>query len=143
VNVFDILKDRTTKWNRKAPASPGSIDRLVVESKVELPGEYLTLLRYSNGGEGELGVKPGWFQLWPAEEVVALNESYEVEQNVPGFFGIGSNGGGELLAFDTRGGKPWKVVMIPFIPMTAEEAIVIVKDFGVFIQAMGHEYEDG
>ena len=80
---------------------------------------------------------------WPAEEVIALNKSYEVEQNVPGFFGIGSNGGGELLAFDARSGKPWEVVMIPFIPMTVEEAIVIAKDFGVFIQAMGHEYEDG
>ena len=69
MNVSDILKDRTTKWNRKAPADPDSIDRLVAESKVELPEEYLALLRYSNGGEGELGVEPGWFRPGPRRKL--------------------------------------------------------------------------
>lgn len=60
---------------------------------------------------------PGWFQLWPAEKVIEYNNSYKVAENVPGFFGFGSSGGGEMLAFDMRGGKPRKVVMIPFIVM--------------------------
>lgn len=142
MNISDALKDPTAEWIRETPANPDSIDRLVAESKIELSEEYLTLLRYSNGGEGDLAVRPGWFQIWPVEEVIALNEGYEVEQNVPGFFGFGSNGGGKLFAFDTRGDKPWQVVMIPFIPMTVENTIIIAKDFEVFIQAMGHEYED-
>jgi hypothetical protein len=62
---------------------------------------------------------------------------------VPGFFGIGSSGGGELLALDTRGVQPWKVVKIPFVPMTVKEAIVIVDSFFAFIQAMGHEFKEG
>jgi hypothetical protein len=142
VNISNVLKDPSAKWDREAPASPEAIRKLVAESKIELPEEYLALLRYSNGGEGELAVEPGWFQLWPAEKVVKLNKGYEVEQNVPGFFGFGSNGGGEMLAFDTREGKPWKVVMIPFIPMMAEDAIVIAEDIRAFIQAMGHGYND-
>ena len=44
-----------------------------------------------------------------------------------------------MLAFDTRGNKPWKVVMIPFIPMRAEDAMVIADDLYSFVQSMGRE----
>jgi hypothetical protein len=141
MSILDILNDPSAKWDGEAPASSEIIRKLVAESKTELPEEYLALLLYSNGGEGELAVEPGWFQLWPAEKVVELNEGYGVEKNAPGFFGFGSNGGGEMLAFDTRECKPWKVVMIPFIPMMMEDAIVIADDFRAFIRAMGHKYD--
>ncbi len=49
-----------------------------------------------------MGADPGWFQVWPADQVVELNRGYEVCENLPGFFGIGSSGGGELLASDAR-----------------------------------------
>ena len=140
MNTPDILKDPTAKWEREPPAKSEAVQRFVAESKAELPEDYIALLHYSNGGEGELGVEPGWFQLWPAEKIIEFNRGYEVETNIPGFFGFGSNGGGEMLAFDMRGGKPWKVVMIPFIPMQAENAIVIADDFGVFLQSMGREF---
>ena len=60
-----------------------------------------------------------------------------IEEYIPGLFGFGSSGSGELLVFDTRGGKPWKIVMIPFVPMSAELTIVIAKDFEEFIRAIG------
>ncbi len=129
-------------WHRQAPALPESVRKLVIESGIELPEEYLTLMLHSNGGEGDLALEPGWVQIWPVEQVVELNKGYEVEKNVPGFFAFGSNGGGEMLAFDTREGKPWKVVMIPFIPMTADDAITIAEDFEDFARALGHEYDE-
>jgi len=142
MDILDVLKDPRTKWTREAPANRELVERLVTESAVRLPGEYLALLRYSNGGEGELGIEPGWFQLWPAEAVMSLNEAYEVGQNLPGFLGFGSNGGGELLAFDTQSGIAGQVYAIPFIPMTTEGARVVANDFSAFVRAMGHEYED-
>ncbi len=142
MNISDILKDPSAMWDREAPASSESIRKLVADSPIELPEEYLALLLCSNGGEGELAVEPGWFQLWSAGKVVELNKEYQVEKSVPGFFGFGSSGGGELLAFDARKGKPWKVVMIPFIPMVIEHAIVIAEDFEAFVRAMGYECND-
>jgi hypothetical protein len=139
MNLLHILQDSIATWDRETPATPESIEKLVAETWIELPEAYLALLRYSNGGEGKLAIEPGWFQLWSIEEVVSLNKAYEVKENIPGFFGFGSNGGGELLAFDTRGGKPWKIAMIPFVPMTAEEALIIANDFEGFIKAMGRE----
>jgi hypothetical protein len=135
INIAEILKDAV--WDTKEPAKAESIERLVAEIGKDLPSEYFALLRYSNGGEGSLDIDPGWLQLWSLEEVLEHNRGYEIEEAIPGFFGFGSSGGGELLAFDTRNGKPWKVVMIPFIPMSAKEAIVIANDFEEFIRAIG------
>ncbi len=139
MSISDLVADSSAKWDREAPAEHEAIHRLVAEALVDLPEEYLTLLRHSNGGEGELGVEPGWFQLWPTEKVIEYNNDYEVAENVPGSFGFGSSGGGEMLAFDMRDGKPWKIVMIPFIVMQIEDAIVIADDFGAFVQSMGRE----
>lgn len=104
-----------------------------------MPVEYLTLLGYSNGGEGSMASEPGWFQLWSAEEVVSLNKAHEIEDFLPGFFGFGSSGGGESLAFDTRLGQPLKIVMVPWILMAIEEVMVIANNMAEFIQAMGRE----
>jgi hypothetical protein len=140
MSISDLVADSSAKWDREVPAEPEAIQRLVAEAPVDLPEEYLTLLRHSNGGEGELGVEPGWFQLWPTEKVIEYNNGYEVAENVPGFFGFGSSSGDEMLAFDLRGGKPWKIVMIPFIVMQVEDAIIIADDFGAFVQSMGREF---
>jgi hypothetical protein len=67
------------------------------------------------------------------------NAGYKVSEFIPGFFGFGSNGGGELLAFDTRGSEPWPIVMIPFIPMDVNEARQIASSFDEFVFAIGNE----
>ncbi len=139
MRILHILQDSTATWNREAPAKPKSLRKLVTEAWVELPEEYLALLGYSNGGEGQLGIEPGWFQLWPAEDVIDLNKACNIEEYLPGFFGFGSNGGGEMLAFDTRSVKPWKIAMIPFIPMEIEDVIIIADSIEKFLQAMGHD----
>lgn len=128
--------------HHEPPASPEALRRLASAAPVALPLEYLDLLASSNGGEGELGVEPGWFQLWPAEEVMELNRGYCVPEFLPGFFGFGSNGGGELLAFDLRGGPPYRVTMVPFIPMDADEAVTIAENFAEFVAALGKVLPD-
>jgi hypothetical protein len=128
-------------WYSQPPASLEAITALRAQSGLDLPPAYLAFLERSNGGDGELGIEPGWVSLWPAEEVVGLNRNYQEEQWIPGFFGFGSNGGGELLAFDTRTPHPWKVYMIPFISVDEEEAILVAQDFTTFAQAIGRSHD--
>jgi hypothetical protein len=135
IDIAEIMKDAV--WDKEEPAKPEAIQRLVADAGKDLPEDYLALLLYSDGGSGNLGIEPGWLQLWSSADVLENNKDYEIEEYIPGFFGFGSSGGGELLAFDTRSGKPWKVVMIPFVPMSADLAIVIAKDFEEFIKAIG------
>ena len=133
----------TPIWTPGPGATQDAIDALRRAAPIELPSAYLEQLRRSNGGEGDLAVEPGWIVFWPAEEVIENNQGYEVEQWVPGLFGFGSNGGGELLAFDTREGQPFPIVMVPFIPMELEEAVVIAKDFAELLRHLGRSADAG
>jgi hypothetical protein len=120
------------KWHKQTPCSEEELQALVGRATVQLPPEYVAYLRESNGGGGDIGVEPGWIEFWRAKEVPENNRGYEVQLAVPGFYAFGSDGDGEMFAFDTRAGKPWPIVMIPFIPMTADEAIKIAPDFATF-----------
>lgn len=129
-------------WLPAPPASEAALARLRVESGIRLPSAYLTMLAESNGGEGDLGVNPGWIALWSAEDVPSHNAGYSVAEALPGFFGFGSNGGGELLAFDVRGGEPYPIVMVPFIPMQVEDAVKIAGSFEELRKFIGKQYSE-
>jgi hypothetical protein len=95
-----------------------------------LPDEYVRYCTGDGPKEGGLSAEPGWFQLWAPAEVEQLNRDYRVQEFVPGFLGFGSNGGGELLAFDSRG----HVFMIPFVPMRADDARPVADSWAEFVQ---------
>jgi hypothetical protein len=132
-----VTRKHDPRWTKGPPGSQAAIDELARKSPVPLPSEYLLFLEHSNGGEGGLGVQPGWFVMWRAEEVLEQNRGYEIEADLPGFFGFGSSGGGELLAFDTRQGEPYSIVAIPFIPLDADEALLVASSFSQFQALLG------
>jgi len=136
-----VLRDAHV--DRGSRASEAAIRSLSESAGIILPDVYLAFLRNSNGATGDLGIEPGYVVFWRAEEVVANNVGYKVAEFAPGFFGFGSNGGGELLAFDIRGLIPWPIVMIPMIPMDAKEAIQIAPDFISFLTAFGRAAPPG
>ncbi len=129
---------RTRLWLRRAPAAAWQIARLRAESGLELPWPYLHLLQSSNGGEGLLPVAPWRFVLWPVDEVLALNRRFDVDDNYPGLFGFGSDGGASLLALDARVGAhaPWPIVHVPFIGLLDELALV-ANSFDAFRAMLG------
>jgi hypothetical protein len=119
------------------PASEGAIRQLIVNAGIELPSDYIAFLSKSNGGEGELGVEPGWFRIWEAEETLANNADYSTDKYVPEFFAFGSSGGGEMFAFDLREGHGGEVVMIPFVPMNIKDARKVARNFTEFASWFG------
>jgi hypothetical protein len=139
MGIANIIGDSRANWRRCRPAKPESLRVQKDSCGVELPADYLTFLSLSDGGEGELPVEPMWFQIWSADKVIENNKSYEIRKNIPGFCGFGSNGAGELFAFDARATQPWKIVAVPFIPMRPEEAILVAGDFLSFVRLMGRK----
>jgi len=95
-----------------------------------LPTEYTDYFAGNGLKEGPLAVEPGWFQLWAPADVEQMNRLYQVSEAAPGFLGFGSSGGGELLAFDPAG----RIVMIPFIPMSPEEALPVANSWREFLE---------
>lgn len=103
-----------------------------------LPEQYLQLLERSNGAEGDLGVEPGWFVVWPAEEALKATVEYELPVYFPGYFTFGGNGGGELFVFELQHGvADRRVFMVPAIGMAASELRVVASSFVEFQSHMG------
>lgn len=92
---------------------------------IPFPSEYLAYLEKGSDVASTKG-EPGFFQLWHPDEVEELNESYRVAEYAPGFLGFGSDGGGEMLAFDAAGA----VFKIPFVGMAPKEAQRIAGSWG-------------
>ena len=111
-----------------------AIDELRVKY-VTLPEPYLEFLVHTNGSEGELAVKPGWFQVWSVEEALVASEEYEIPEYLPGYFAFGGNGGGELFVFPLAGASR-PVFMVPAIGMSPEHLVEVAKDFASFERAM-------
>ncbi len=68
---------------------------------VVLPDDYKEFMKKYNGGEGDIGQT--WFVLYPIDELQEINDAYEVQQFMPGYIIIGSNGGGEFYGIDNEG----------------------------------------
>lgn len=127
-------------WFRRDGASTLAIDHLLSVTPAELPKSYLSLLRLSNGGEGELAVQPYLAILDDAETVAQSIERAEHEEFFPGFVIIGSNGGGEYIALDTRKSPPWPVVALDMVNGDLDETVLpIAPDFDAFIELLGIE----
>jgi len=97
---------------------------------MSLPQEYVAYFAGNGPMEGGLSVEPGWFQLWLPTEIEHWNQAYRVNEFARGFFGFGSSGGGEMLAFDADG----RVVMIPMVGMSADEAKPVAGSWSEFVE---------
>jgi len=140
MSISEIVKANSSKWLLAPPASEGSITSSVVQIGFDLPSDYLDFLRVSNGGCGDIPVQPwGFDSLWGIEELADCNRDYEVAKYCPGFFGIGSSGGGEMFAFDMRSSQPWRIVVIPFIGMEPSAALPVAPDFRSFVEMFGQK----
>jgi SMI1 / KNR4 family (SUKH-1) len=130
-------------WSRRGSAPESEIDHLVSVSPVELPAAYLSLLRVSNGGEGPLAVQPYLVILDNAERVANAIAGADHQEFFPGFVMIGSNGGGEYIALDTRKAAPWPVVAIDMVNIDLDESVLhIAASFDAFLDLLGIETPD-
>jgi hypothetical protein len=60
------------------------------------------------------------------------------DASFPDFFVIGSNGGGEAIAFDMRASKPWPFVSFDMMNIElAESVVTVASDFASFLELVG------
>ena len=109
----------------------------------DLPARYLDLLAYSNGGEGPLPMSPYNLCLDAASTVAEtiVQKNYG-QSDLQGFLIFGSNGAGEYIAYDMRGGVPWPVVSVDMVA-GGDSAELIAPDFDYFHEQIGLDAEAG
>jgi hypothetical protein len=129
--ISQLLSEARREWQSKPGADEGEITELCKLAPFELPKEYLDLLRFCNGGYGELDAPPLLLSLDSIEESVHYNEDESRKKFFRDFWFIGGNAGLEMIAFDLRGGPPWPIVMIDPIagPESAEKIAENMADF--------------
>ena len=97
---------------------------------MNLPIEYVHYVESGEMLEGFTNGEPGYFALWPLADVTQRNIDLNVSEYAPGYLGFGSDGAGELLAFDDGG----CVYKLPFIGMEPRYAIKIADSWGELAQ---------
>lgn len=96
---------------------------------MNLPRAYLDYFAQDRPTEAFLSCDfPGYMALWPTDKVTQYNAEYGVPEYAPGFLCFGTNGGGELLAFDQSGA----VVCLPAIGMEPRYATPVADSWAEF-----------
>jgi len=133
-----LSKER--EWFKVDGASSEAIEKLKAICGIQLPTEYLDLLRYSNGGEGPIPVNPFNFCLDSAETVTNNLTEKTFEEFFPGFLVIGGSGGGELIALDLRNLTKKQVVALDATNSDIDESrMLIAETFTDFLDLIGKE----
>lgn len=117
----------------------GDVDAGATESTIEaaenrlrqrIPDDYRTFLRSENGVEKWFG--DVYLSLHTIEQVVELNETHEHLAHQPELIHIGSDGGGEAIAFDFRQDPP-TVILVNLVSTDWSEAILQAESFTEFM----------
>ena len=127
------MDELLVEFHRLAPCPVAELDAAQTALNVALPADYRAFLEMSDGGEGFVG--EDYLILWRASELQPFNRDYEVSTYASGLVGFGSNGGGEMFAFDVRF-EPPPVVIVPFIGMSVEDALVVADNFTGLLRRM-------
>jgi hypothetical protein len=139
--VIEVLSQPNKKWTRFSSATERQIAKLISACKIDLPEELLDLLRFSNGGEGEIALPPRIFRLNTVDEIIDLVDDEFYREEFADFLFFGGNGGIEMFALNLRKPIPFSVVAIDPIG-GSESAIEIAANMTEFIKAIGFEYEE-
>ena len=91
MEIKDMFKD--FEFNERPEKIITEVNSLV------LPDDYLAFMSEHNGGEGPLG-ENNYGRFYKMEELQEVNDDYEVGKWWPGHVVIGTDGGGELWAYN-------------------------------------------
>ncbi|MCU0450991.1 MAG: SMI1/KNR4 family protein [Bernardetiaceae bacterium] len=110
--MTQLLEKLANSFDIVSPATSSAIDSAEKFFNLKLPTEYKYFLQFSNGLEGETA--DGYLVLWGAEELIELNQAYNVNEFISNIILIGSDGAEDAFGFDTTN---MSIVKLPFIGM--------------------------
>ncbi len=91
--------------------------------RLPFPEHYLRFLKQSNGFDANL------LRLYPVDELLERNLTYEVEQYCPGFINIGDDGGGQAILIKSALSSDIGVYLVGHGVMSPDFMEIIGSDF--------------
>jgi hypothetical protein len=105
--------------------------KLMVNYQINLPEDFINYLKNYENFEGFINNE--FISLWPLDELIEANELNYIFEIEPKTIGIGTNGGGELIALQKED-DVWKVVLMPLIGL--DYPIKIGTSFSNFLEKL-------
>jgi hypothetical protein len=96
-----------------------TVQRIEELSNFTLPTDYKTFLLKYQGFEKSFGNQ--YMAIWDIDELLEMNQSYEILEHLSQTLGIGSNMGGELIAIEYIDKNNYKIILAPFIGLEDKE----------------------
>lgn len=128
------IKALLSQFEFNEPASEIAIKNVEEVLSINFPQEYYDFLLTSNGGEGVVG--QSYLVLWKIEDLVELNDAYDINEFAPGLLIIGSDGGNIAYCIDIRDINK-SFVQVPFIGMDLSEVQGCSDGFKGFLSFLG------
>ncbi|HKP63420.1 MAG TPA: SMI1/KNR4 family protein [Polyangiales bacterium] len=103
------------------------------EAPTNIPEEYVEYVEAHGAVQIDIeSIGSGLVWFWSLPEVMELNRGYRFQEFAPGLFGFGSDGAGELYAFDLRDPANVTVGQVPSIPLQIDRYRIIANSFREF-----------
>lgn len=91
-----IVERIKQSWNSNPPCNQQVMVSL--ENSFPLPNDYKEFMSWSNGGEGNIG--SNYLSLWKIEDVMQLNNEYQIQKYLSEkSLAIGTDGGDNCIGF--------------------------------------------
>ncbi len=100
--------------------------------KSEFPQELEQILNEYEGFSGLIG--ESYISIFTSNDLLKLNDEYEVEENIKEFCIFASNGGGKAFGFFYT--NPFRIMEIPFIGMRETDCIEICSNKNEFFEKL-------
>jgi hypothetical protein len=116
-----------------------SIEEIEKEINFSLPDDYKYYITHYKEFEGFLG--PEYLKLFDQDMLLEENDSYQIIQNLPKTIAIGNNGSSEFIAIELIGANNYRIVLSPFIDLSAEYHIEIGTSFSDMLNRLDNGRE--
>jgi hypothetical protein len=122
------------RTERHAGATDVDLDALRRISPGELPQDYLSFLRWSDGAEGYVAGH-GYLRLWSAQDAIRFNAAYRIAEFVPGLLLFGTDASVMGYGFDWSAGA-LQIVDVELAALDREYVREVADSFAALIRLL-------
>jgi len=121
----NLIQKIAINWNSNHRADLPEILTIEKALNISFPKNYIAFLKWSNGGEGSIG--ENYVSLWKCEDLVTLNNEYQIQKYLSEkFLGLGTDGGGICYGFRLN---DYAIFKCPLGDLDMNEVVMIASSF--------------
>lgn len=98
MNIFDDVNEKINIEIADVGSSESRIKEMIMSSPIEIPSEYVELIREKSEIEISINEKKV-LRIWGADGCVEMNEAYNIQKYLPYSWAIGDDEGGYVIIY--------------------------------------------